>query len=79
MSFIQDLIRQEHLPLPLSFVAEYDKDSVLKIICSILNGDGGWIVIGVHSDGKCVGVSEEDIVDNLQQSITYAISPIPLV
>lgn len=79
MSFVQDLIRQEHLPLPLSFIAEYDKDVILKSVCAILNGEGGWIVVGMSSDGRCVGISEDNIVDNLQQSITYAISPIPMV
>jgi len=79
MSFIKDLIRQEHLPLPLYFIAEYDRDIVLKSICAFLNGEGGWIVVGLSSDGMFVGVPNDNVVDNLQQSITYAISPIPLV
>lgn len=79
MSFIMDLIRQEHLPVPVQFIPGYDKDVVLRCVCAFLNSDGGWIVVGVNQDRKIVGLSEDNSADDLQAAITNSISPIPLV
>lgn len=47
--------------MPLSFVAEYDKELILKSICALLNGEGEWIVVGMSSDGKSIGISEDSL------------------
>lgn len=77
MNFISNLISQAHLPLPMRMLAEYNKDIVLRMVCALLNGEGGWIVLGISAEKEVIGVP--DVYDELQFSITNLIVPTPLV
>lgn len=76
--FVAALIAQEHLPLPISFIAHTDIDIVCRTICGYLNENGGWIVLGMQSDQKCIGI-EDGVEEELQKTIVSAITPLPLV
>lgn len=79
MSFIKDIISQEHLPLPLKCVRTYDVDRIMMNACALLNADGGWIALGVSEDGMMTGLPENYSTAALQQELTNKISPVPLV
>ena len=79
MSFVKDIISQEHLPLPLQYIPLYNLDDIMKRVCALLNADGGWIVLGVGEDKMVVGLDNEFSIVALQQHLTNMISPVPLV
>lgn len=77
-SFIRALANQSHLPLPLVFFKGLSIESLSKQICAFLNGDGGWIIIGISDKGECVG-TEPRLSGEIQSSIVSNINPLPLV
>ncbi len=79
MSFVKDLIQQTHLPLPLLFSPDYNIERVLKSVCALLNGEGGWIALGIDHDKTVVGLPDGYLQTQLQQELTDKISPLPLV
>ena len=79
MSFIKDIISQKHLPLPLRCVSSYDEEQIMMEVCALLNGDGGWIALGVNMGGMVVGLPEKYSTVALQKELTNKISPVPLV
>ena len=79
MSFITDIINQEHLPLPLRRVPSYEINRIMMEVCALLNAGGGWVVIGISEDGMVVGLPKEYSTLTLQQELTNKISPVPLV
>lgn len=79
MSFIKDIINQEHLPLPMRCVPKYDVDRIMMEVCALLNAGGGWISLGVNEGGLLVGLPENYSTVALQQEMTNKISPVPLV
>lgn len=79
MSFIKDIINQEHLPLPLRFVPSYDVNCIMMEVCALLNSGGGWVAIGVREGGMVIGLPKDYSMVALQQEMTNNISPVPLV
>ena len=73
------LLKQKHLPLPVECVPDIDIDKIAKIVCSFLNTQGGWLVIGVDDDHQCVGVENVDTEKDIQRNIIHFIFPLPLV
>ncbi len=79
VSFISDLIQHKE-ELRIEFKGEYNVESILKIVCSFLNTEGGWILVGY--DGKKFHPILEDIeqkVRQLKNLIAERIFPQPLV
>ena len=54
MSFIKDIINQEHLPLPLRYVPSYDVNHIMMEVCALLNAGGGWVAVGVSEGGMVI-------------------------
>ena len=73
------LLSQPQLPAPLYCSADADIEMTVKRVCACLNGDGGWIVAGVSSSRKVVGVPQNDYETKVQEEITTQMSPQPLV
>lgn len=77
-NFIRALANQSHLPLPLVLFEGLNTENLSKQICAFLNGNGGWIVVGINDNGECVGTTPE-LADEIQSSIVSNINPLPLV
>lgn len=77
-SFIRALANQSHLPLPLVFFEGLNTENLSKQICAFLNDNGGWIIIGINDNGKCVGTTPE-LAEEIQSCIVSNINPLPLV
>ncbi|MBN7816249.1 RNA-binding domain-containing protein [Algoriphagus pacificus] len=79
VSFIAELIQQKE-SIQIEFVGEYKVSQILKVICSFLNTEGGWVLVGY--DGKEFrGISGgiENKVSELKNLIFDQIFPQPLV
>lgn len=78
-SFIAELIKQKQ-DSQREFIGEYQVNRILEVICSFLNGDGGWIVVGYDglSFHKLSG-DLPDMVSELKGIIAEQIFPQPLV
>ncbi len=78
-SFIKELLIQKG-STQIEYLSQFDIEQILKIICSFLNSEGGWVVVG-FKEKELVGVSnlsDDDIVE-LKNDINERISPQPLV
>jgi ATP-dependent DNA helicase RecG len=49
LSFIAELIQQKE-SIQIEFVGDYKVPQIMKVICSFLNTQGGWVLVGF--DGK---------------------------
>lgn len=78
-SFVKALLSQPQLPAPVYCSADTDIIKTVMRVCAFLNGDGGWIVVGVDSGHKVTGVQGHDFEETVQAEITTRISPQPLV
>lgn len=79
VSFIAELIQQKE-NIQIEFVGEYKVPQIMKVICSFLNTQGGWVLVGF--DGKeFKNISEgiQDKVLELKSLIVEQIFPQPLV
>lgn len=76
--FIDALLSQAHLPLPLYCMARMNREQLLKTICAYLNADGGWIVVGVDDEKNVLGI-ESSTSKYVQDAIVDGICPLPLV
>ena len=56
MGFIEALLLQKDESARLRLLAEYNAETVMRIVCAFLNNDGGWIVVGASEDGVRTGV-----------------------
>lgn len=78
-SFIAELIKQKQNS-QREFIGEYQTSEILEVICSFLNADGGWVIVGY--DGKSfhkLPGDLQDIVTDLKGIIAEQIFPQPLV
>ena len=76
-NFIQTLMTQK-ADAPLSCYPEQDMYGLMCTICGYLNGDGGWIAVGVHKDGTAVhGVQWNATA--VSSEVAKSITPMPLV
>lgn len=73
--FIDSLLTQPNLPLPLVQMDNLDVSAVLQTICALLNADGGWIVVKMK-DGQQPDGMEETF---LQKEVITHIMPLPVV
>lgn len=78
-SFIEMLLSQKHLPLPVECVSHSDTEKIAKSICALLNAQGGWVIVGVDDKHDCVGTGNPEIEKDIQREITNNIFPLPLV
>lgn len=76
--FVAALLSQSRLPVPVRCMAEADAEEVCKTVCGYLNGNGGWIIVGVNAEHFCVGVAD-DVAGELRAAIVSSIIPLPLV
>lgn len=78
-SFIRELVKNKDSE-QVDFLSEFDIDEILKSVCSFLNSDGGWIIVG-HNGLDLLGILNisKDTVDNLRANIYDRIIPQPLV
>ena len=77
--FIETLLSQKDESARLRLLAEYNAETVMRIVCAFLNNDGGWIVIGASEDGARTGVDVEAVVADIQRNAVQRIKPLPLV
>lgn len=77
-NFIRALANQSHLPLPLVFFEGLNTENLSKQICALLNGNGGWIIVGINDKGECIGTTPE-LAEGIQSSIVTNVNPLPLV
>lgn len=78
-SFVEMLLSQKHLPSPVKCVSQPDTVQIAKLICALLNSQGGWIIVGVDDKYNCVGIDNMEIEKEVQNEITNNIFPLPLV
>lgn len=78
-SFIKELLKQKGSE-QIEFLNEFNIDSILQSVCSFLNTEGGWIIVG-HTGKSLVGIPElnDNDIDELQHNINDRIFPQPLV
>jgi len=79
VSFIAELIQQKE-NIQIEFVGDYKAPQIMKVICSFLNTQGGWILVGF--DGReFIDISEniQNKVSELKNLIVEHIFPQPLV
>lgn len=78
-SFIKELVSKKE-EIQIAFLQQFDIDEILKVICSFLNTDGGWILIGYKNSSKTIQLNllQEDII-SLESNISNRIFPQPLV
>ncbi|NVN95222.1 MAG: putative DNA binding domain-containing protein [Bacteroidetes bacterium] len=79
VSFIDELI-QHRENIQIEFVGEYNLIQILQEICSFLNTEGGWVLVG-YNGNEFNDISEgiEFKVKELKNSIINQIFPQPLV
>ncbi|MGJ1518499.1 RNA-binding domain-containing protein [Sphingobacterium siyangense] len=79
ISFVNELVRNKNSE-QVDFLTEFDMQEVLRSVCSFLNSDGGWIVVG-HNGLKLIGIDGvgEDMANDLKANIYDRIIPQPLV
>lgn len=58
----------------LEFKEVVHKEEIAKVICSLLNGKGGRILVGVSDDGKVVGITNSE--KHLEQLKIFLLSAI---
>ena len=46
-TFVEALLSQSKSVIRLKTFASYEREEVMKTICAYLNGQGGWLVIGI--------------------------------
>ncbi|MCK9313989.1 MAG: putative DNA binding domain-containing protein [Methanocorpusculum sp.] len=78
-SFVESLLAQTNLPLPICCKAEFDKESVARTVCAYLNANGGWIVLGVDEKHRYVGLPVGNVETLIQREVVEGIVPLPLV
>lgn len=78
-SFIKQLLKQKRSN-QIEFLNDFNIEIILQAICSFLNGEGGWIIVG-HTGKTLTGIPElnENIIEELQHNINDRIFPQPLV
>ncbi len=78
-SFIDDLLKQKK-DIQIEFIETFNIIEILTSICSFLNTNGGWILIG-HSKNSLIGIQDftESNLSELENNIADHIFPRPLV
>jgi len=78
-SFIKELLDQKGNS-QIDFINDYSIDGILQAICSFLNSEGGWVVVG-HTGKELIGLPHlnDNSLEELKQNVNDRIFPQPLV
>lgn len=79
LSFINELVKNKDSE-QVDFFEVFNQDEILRSVCSFLNSEGGWIVVG-HDGKHLIGIDDfsKSIVEDLRVNIYNRIIPQPLV
>lgn len=78
-SFIAELIQQKE-NIQIEFVGEYKVPQIMQAICSFLNTQGGWVLVGYNGkEFRDISAEIQAKVVELKQQILEEIFPQPLV
>lgn len=78
-SFIAELIQHKE-NIEIEFVAEFNSPQILQAICSFLNTQGGWVLVGYNGkEFRDISNNLENKLVELKQQISDEIFPQPLV
>lgn len=78
-SFLDTLLGAKILPLPVKYIGNADVEVIAETICALLNGQGGWIVVGIDDECDYVGLDYNKTKVEVQRELTNNIAPLPLV
>lgn len=78
-NFLELLLAQKALPANIECIEKAKIDKIAKSICAFLNGQGGWIVVGVDNSGHHVDIDIADTMAKIQYEVSNNIAPLPLV
>ena len=79
LSFIGGLIRQKE-NLQIEFMGTYQMPRIMEVICSLLNSEGGWLLIGYNGkEFHPIGGDLALKVEEIKTCIVEQIFPQPLV
>lgn len=78
-NFLELLLAQKALPANIECIENVKIDKIAKIICAFLNGQGGWIVVGLDDNHNHVDIDVSDAITKIQYELTNNIAPLPLV
>jgi ATP-dependent DNA helicase RecG len=79
-TFIKNLLTERNSS-QLELLPIYNIHQIFAAVCSFLNSDGGWVVIGYSEEKNSTGLGEDvnRLADQLEVDITNGIFPQPLV
>ena len=78
-NFLEMLLAQKALPGNIKCIGKVNIDKIAKSICAFLNGQGGWIVVGIDDKHNYMDIDVSDTIAKIQYEITNNIAPLPLV
>lgn len=78
-NFLELLLAQKALPANIECMGKEKIDKIAKNICAFLNGQGGWIVVGIDDKHHHIDIDISDTIAKIQYELTNNIAPLPLV
>lgn len=78
-NFLELLLSQKALPAPIECVGKVSIHKIAQNICAFLNGQGGWIVVGIDDNHNPVDINVSEAIAKIQYELTNNIAPLPLV
>lgn len=78
-NFLELLLAQKALPANIECIGTVNIDKIAKTICAFLNGQGGWIVVGIDDNHNHMDIDVSDATVKIQYELTNNIAPLPLV
>lgn len=78
-NLVNTLLSAKILPVPVKCFGVLDLQKIATTICAFLNGEGGWIVVGVDERQKPIDINIEEGIRQIQYELTHNIIPLPLV
>jgi len=77
-SFVSALLEAPKGTSRIRTMASYEADVCLREVCGMLNGDGGFLILGMDNELHACGISADEI-DSIKTDIAKWIRPLPLV
>lgn len=78
-NLVNTLLTAKILPVPVKCFGVLDLQEIAMTICAFLNGEGGWIVVGVDDNKQPTDIDIEKGCRLIQHELTHSIIPLPLV
>ncbi len=78
-NFLELLLAQKVLPANIECIEKVKIDKIAKSICAFLNGQGGWIIVGLDDNHNHVDINISETITKIQYELTHNIAPLPLV